>query len=309
MDFAPEKSSIWLVSAVLALSCAESDGKPSGGAAASKAPTVARKPLCFDVVASTNSSSTQAVFRAKKCQGGGVTWSGLLGVLVDRRGDSQSAGADTAGWTGDVRELTWKNSSVRVGIDDEADAARFCTDSQALLDAIQSDVRELNVDAAKLEGAMAQAHPLASECAPDAATMAALMRNLDPVPPISPAETQFRAASLARLRDVLAKERTWCWRKSGVSFGGMGGLTLHADGKATAFGNSNAPQSGKWTFEDDGRVQVLAGGLHHFDVGKSGHLGFDHTGGREELDPCEAAESKTPTATSASGKSDSLLSR
>ena len=246
------------------------------------------RPRCFDVVVGDNSPSTRRVFGAKRCQGGGVTWAAIIEVLVQRRGPSKAVETETPGWTGDVRALSWKGKTVRVAIDDEGDSARLCSDSDQVLAEVRSDVARLNASAAELERAMSEANPLALECFPDDASVSTLLKGMAPPPAPSPAEARAREASLGRLRSTLAKQRTWCWRKSGAAFGGKGGFTLHPDGSVTDFGADGVSGAGRWHFEDDGRIEVVDGGLHHFDVGDSGHLGFTHSEGREELDACSA---------------------
>lgn len=269
-----------------------SDG--SGGAPTALSGTsspvadTARTRRCFSVVAKDNSPSTRAVFEAKHCQGGGVTWAAILRVLVHHRGTSKAVEvAIPAGWTGDVRTLSWNGGSTLVAIDDEGDAALFCADSQRLVDDIQSDVKRLNARAGELERAMGEANPLELECLPDDASLSTLMNGLNPSPPPSPAEARAREGGLARMRALLAKQRTWCWGPGGAAFGGKGGFTLHANGQAAAFGDGAVPRDGRWTLGGDGRVEViLPGALHHFDAEENERLGFNHTAGREELQPC-----------------------
>ncbi|MBN9159959.1 MAG: hypothetical protein J0I07_03260 [Myxococcales bacterium] len=263
------------------------DAPPAASGTSSPGQDTARTRRCFSVVAKDNSPSTRAVFEAKHCQGGGVTWAGILRVLVHRRGTSKAVEAETPGWTGDVRTLSWEGGSTRVAIDDEADAALFCADSQRLVDEIRSDVKRLNARAGELERAMGEANPFELECLPDDASLSALMNGLNPSPPPSPAEARAREDGLARMRAVLAKQRTWCWGPGGAAFGGKGGFTLHENGQAASFGDGATPRDGRWTLGQDGRVEViLPGGLHHFDAGENGRLGFNHTAGREELQPC-----------------------
>jgi hypothetical protein len=139
---------------------------PSRGEASGPTARAPQAPRCFDVTARDDSPSTREVFRAKRCQGGGVTWAAILEVLVHRRGASTAVEGETPGWTGDVRALSWKGGTkVRVAIDDEADAARFCAGSDEVLAAVRGDVARVNASAAELERAMREADPLALECA------------------------------------------------------------------------------------------------------------------------------------------------
>jgi hypothetical protein len=127
-----------------------------------------KAPRCFDVVVRDNSPSTRKVFSAKRCQGGGVTWAAILGVLIQLRGPSKAI--ESAGWTGDVRTLFWNGKTVRVAIDEEGDRARFCTDSGQLLGDVQNDVARLNANPEDLERAMGEADPLALECVQNGAS-------------------------------------------------------------------------------------------------------------------------------------------
>src|SRR3954463_14675969 len=72
-----------------------------------------QKAQCFSVTAEANSPSTRALFEAKHCQGGGVTWAALLNVLVRRRGATRAVEQPTPDWTGDVQVLSWKGSTAR----------------------------------------------------------------------------------------------------------------------------------------------------------------------------------------------------
>ena len=121
----------------------------------------ARKPApraCFDVTTKTTSETTREVFTRRDCQGGGVTWAGILGVLVKREGAPQPA--MEAEWTGDVQAM---NGGL-LSIDDEGDAARFCTNVPALLQRVRGEVDRLNADPKALEEAMAETTALELEC-------------------------------------------------------------------------------------------------------------------------------------------------
>jgi len=97
---------------------------------------------CFDVAAEDNSAATQAVFDARRCQGGGVTWAALVNVLAKRahaaRGSYQ--------------------------VDDEGDAAQVCSSDAALLKTLREGVKRLNSSAAELKKAMAEASARELEC-------------------------------------------------------------------------------------------------------------------------------------------------
>ncbi len=121
----------------------------------------AKKPApraCFDATTSTTSETTREVFTRRDCQGGGVTWAGILQVLVKREGAPQPA--TEPGWTGDVKAM---NGGL-LSIDEEGDAARFCTNVPALLQRVRGEVDRLNADPKALEKAMAETTALELEC-------------------------------------------------------------------------------------------------------------------------------------------------
>jgi hypothetical protein len=255
---------------------------PSSG---STAPLSA--PRCFSVRADQNSAVTRAVFDEKHCQGGGVTWAAIVRVLLQRRGRSEPVLEPTPGWSGYVYTLTWDGGNTRWSLDDEGDGALFCADSARLVKEVEAQLKTLNSEKAALEDAMAAADPRELECFPSGASAAELLARLEPPPPLSPAEVSARQASLAGLRAALERQRTWCFNARGSVSGGKGGFTLHPDGRATTFGDGQPVSEGRWRFEDDGRLQLLTPRhLHYFDASSNGKLGFNHTGGREELTPC-----------------------
>src|SRR4051812_4917576 len=81
-----------------------------GGAACAK-----KRVACFDATPDTTSGEARALFAARHCQGGGVTWGAILGALAHRHG------------------------KARFTVDDEADAARFCSDDAQLVAAVRRD--------------------------------------------------------------------------------------------------------------------------------------------------------------------------
>jgi hypothetical protein len=88
-------------------------------------------------------------------------------VLVQRRGKTRAVEQPTAGWTGDVRILSWKAGTARFAIDDEGSAALFCTDAADLLNEIRSETKLLNESSAELARAMAETEPQTLECFPE----------------------------------------------------------------------------------------------------------------------------------------------
>lgn len=105
-------------------------------------PAAASEPSCVDFVVGDNTPETQAVFDARQCQGGGVTWAALLHVLVARHGQ--------------IDPRTYH-------INPEGDAAQLCA-SPALVQAIRADYEQLNHDPAELRRAMAASNARDLEC-------------------------------------------------------------------------------------------------------------------------------------------------
>ena len=110
----------------------------AGGAGASP-----RKSRCFDATPDNTSAKARALFEARHCQGGGVTWAAILGTLARR-----------------------SNPKARFSVDDEADAARFCSDDAQLLAAVRRDYATINRDVAELRRVMAQTSADELECEP-----------------------------------------------------------------------------------------------------------------------------------------------
>jgi hypothetical protein len=106
-----------------------------------------------------------------------VTWAPILMVLVARRGATAPVLGPVPGMTGDVATLDGK---THFAIDEEGNAARFCSDDRGLLEAIRADYARLNRDAAELRRAMAEASPGAMECLDENG-------KLPPLPPLRPA--------------------------------------------------------------------------------------------------------------------------
>ena len=125
----------------------------------------AKKPIqCLDLTVGGNSEATTAVFQARGCQGGGVTWAALLNALARRHGKASIVEEPSTEWTGDVQLLDGADGSTLFSIDEEGDAARFCTRSRALLESITREAALLNHDAKELKKAMAEASAEGLEC-------------------------------------------------------------------------------------------------------------------------------------------------
>ena len=65
------------------------------------------------------------------------------------------------GWTGGVYTL---DGHTRFSVDDEADAAQFCSDGPVLVAAMRREVARLNGDASELARAMGEAKASELEC-------------------------------------------------------------------------------------------------------------------------------------------------
>ena len=257
-------------------------------------PAASARVTCFSVEAAKNSPPTRALFGSRRCQGGGVTWAGILGVLASRRGRVEPVVEPTPGWTGSVSTL---NGRTRFSIDDEGDQALFCSADAQLLHAVQEEYRRLNADSAALERARAQTSALSLECLEADGGVPALPRL---VPPPLPAQATAAArAELERLRLTVLREPSWCFPTGDVQ-GHTGALRLMADGTAIHVPGPGKPsREGRWSFPravettGDTRIEVDAGILLHLNVGESGRLGFDYTDAkgapvREELIPGDA---------------------
>ena len=110
-------------------------------------------PVCFDVLARDNSAPTAAVFSARRCQGGGVTWGALLAAA---HGDG----------------LTF---------DDEGDAVRVCGDPKRV-DDVRQTYRRLNRDDVALRSAMGTTSALLMECLEADGRPPQLPKDMYPVP-------------------------------------------------------------------------------------------------------------------------------
>jgi len=99
-------------------------------------------PQCFDVTAEDNSPSTNKVFEAKRCHGGGVTWAALVHVVAKRAGASKAS----------------------YQVDDEVDAAQVCSSDAALLKKLRDGMKRLNQSAPELRKAMSETSARELEC-------------------------------------------------------------------------------------------------------------------------------------------------
>jgi len=233
---------------------------------------------CFDVTVSHNSQPTTALFAQRHCQAGGVTWAPIVRVLVQRRGPIAPVVEPTPGWTGGVYTL---NGVTRFAIDDEAEAAHFCTTDRALLTSLRGDYQRLNADVAQLRRAMAEASALEMECF-EADGSPPRLPKLDPLPALPPAVLAAAQARTERLRLTIERQPAWCFpphalddHKGLIQLLPEGRAVLSApDGKLLERGSWHLPRPDS----GDDRIEVVlqGAGLFHFNLGPSGRLGIDY---------------------------------
>lgn len=243
---------------------------------------------CFNIVGSNNSASTKTVFSARHCQEGGVTWAAILHVLAARRGSLFAIEAETPGWGGAVYLL----NGAQISIDEEGDAAQFCTDDPRLLAQLRGDVQRVNGSADELKRAMAGATAAELECNEPDGTPPKLPPLAAP-PELPPETVEAARASLEKLKRALALQPAWCFPPDDP--GKMKGLLrFQPDGRVMAVEVSGQPAGqGSWKASNPERgedgieviLRVLPGakgfggaGLLHFDLGESGRIGFNYIG-------------------------------
>ena len=263
-------------------------------------PPVGRPVSCFEVKARDNSPSTQAVFAARHCQGGGVTWAGILRALVRRWGHVKPLPGPSAGFTGDVNTL---NGGTRFSIDDEGDTALFCADDPGLVTSLRQETARLNGAASHLRGALAEGSALDMECL-DANGGLPPMPIYRPVPPPEKLAAVERTEK-RRLQLALQRPTLWCFPRGDI-FHETGALRFWPDGRTTetaADGTELRRGTWRWPSESAGGIDTHieieldparnggAGIRFHLDVGASEGLGFDYLAppggkvGREDLIP------------------------
>src|SRR6185437_8817932 len=170
-------------------------------------PRAAAPAACFEVTAADNSPKTRELFAARRCQGGGVTWAGILDVLAARQGHVEPVTAPTPGWAGAVYTL---NRRTRFSIDDESGAARFCADDRQLLATMRREVARLNAAPDALTRAMGQASALALECF-ESDGAAPTLPPTNPLPALPPAMAAETHAAAERLKQALHEQPVWCF--------------------------------------------------------------------------------------------------
>jgi hypothetical protein len=223
------------------------------GASASAKKRVA----CFDATPDHTSPQARALFEARHCQGGGVTWAAILEALARRHG------------------------KARFTVDDEADAARFCSDDAQLLAAVRRDYATVNRDAGELRRVMAQASADELECFAADGTAPPLPK-MNPVPALPAGELASTREKQERFKHAIAQQPVWCFPPDDPE-DRKGVLRFAADGTATlSGGDGKVVQRGRWQLpppqSGDSRAEVVlqgakGGTLLHLDVGPTGRLG------------------------------------
>jgi hypothetical protein len=220
--------------------------------------TAAAEPrlACFEIVVTHNSRATQALFDARRCQGGGVTWGAIVRALARLRGVTEGA---------------------HLSIDDEGDAVQVCARDRKLSKALKRTYERLNHDGAELRRAMNEAPAWDLECLAADGSAPKLPPMPRSPPTLSPELAATTRARLERLREAIARQPLWCLPLQGLE-GKTGQLQLLPDGTAT-LGSGDQLRRGTWRLLPDGsgddRIEVEVGALWHFDLGGSGRLGFD----------------------------------
>lgn len=263
-------------------------------ACSKKAPAKASPPVCFDATAEDLSAGTQAVFEARKCQGGGVTIAGLLDVLMQRRGRIDAVLEPTPDFTGSVSTL---DGHSRFAIDDESDDARFCTDDPDLLGAVRRDYEKLNADPQLLTTAMNETSPLALECLGNI-DPAAILSNLGPPPTLPTEQSRAVNARISQLKDAIRKQPLWCFPGKGSFDDATGALHFISENRVayiSAKGATPRESTVTWPHDGDGdpRLEIDAPMVIHLDIDDAGHIGrnfYELDGGpaRETLIPGDA---------------------
>jgi hypothetical protein len=232
---------------------------------------------CFDVTVSANTPSTRAVFSQRHCQGGGVTWAGLLQVLARRMGRVVPLDDEQApGWTGAVSTLGGAHFSV----DDEGDAAQFCSDDAELMKKIRDGYERLNRDGAELRRAMSETSALELECLEADGGVPAMPPPF-PSPQLPAAEVARNRSAAERLKQTLRAQPIWCFAPGNLEKA-SGALRFLPDGtllNTRSKSDATVLHRGHWSLpvdpDLDPRLQLDTPRLLHLDVGASGNLGFN----------------------------------
>lgn len=248
-------------------------------AAASAAGAPKKRVECFSATAANTSAQARALFAARHCQGGGVTWGPILQALARRHGHVVPVEEETPGWTGSVFTL---DDKTRFSVDDEGDAAQFCSDDGKLLAAVRRDHATVNAKGDELRRVMAQASALEMECL-NADGSAPPLPKMDSLPTLPAGEVLSTREKLERLKRTIAQKPAWCFPPDDFE-DRKGVLRFAADGTATlSGGDGKIVQRGVWWLpapeRGDDRVEVVmkpTGLLLHLDVGPTGRLGANY---------------------------------
>ena len=116
---------------------------------------------CFEATASETSDLASGVFEDRGLQPGGPSWAAVIRVLVGRHGESQEMSQPPPGYPGFgvPYELNTSSGTERYVIDDEGDAAIFCAQAPAFLEAIRTEWETVNESEPELARALDEADP------------------------------------------------------------------------------------------------------------------------------------------------------
>jgi hypothetical protein len=232
---------------------------------------------CFDATGAATSQGSRAVFAERHCQGGGVTWAGVLGTLLRRHGHVEPVPQPPPGWTGNVGTL---NRRALVSVDDEGGSARLCADDSELLGTLRSDYERVNADVRLLREAMNEASSLNLECW-EADGGIPELPSMFPAPVLPEAELRATQLRIQLLKETLRKQPLWCFPGDGAFADQAGALRFMADDRVVytpLHGGPTQSMAVRWPREgnEDSRIEI--DGLSvlsvlHLDVGDTGRLG------------------------------------
>ena len=117
---------------------------------------------CFSVGYGQNSAGTTALFARRDLQGGGPTWTGVLGVVVRRHAtfirEVSKRERDMPGF-GIPSLMRYGALETWLILDDEGDGAIVCAGDPGLLRDVRADYERLNTNAKELERTLDKVPP------------------------------------------------------------------------------------------------------------------------------------------------------
>lgn len=135
---------------------------PEGSTAIPSAEGDAGDSKCFSVGYGQNSAGTTALFARRDLQGGGPTWTGVLGVVARRHAtfvrEVSKRERDMPGF-GSPSVMRYGGKETWLILDDEGDGAIVCAGDPGLLGDLRADYERLNADAKELERTLDKVPP------------------------------------------------------------------------------------------------------------------------------------------------------